>query len=283
MDGAIGGAWDLVDAIASMIPSSSGGAPVTGKVTRIDRAGTPWVSLDGDQSEIPINGRVTADLSEGQRVVVGISGGRASVYGNVTSPSVGAAYVRSAVTPTAEASSRAAATAETAIRETARTTDIAKAATVASNAATESASMASVMSGIAGMVVGISEWVASHGSYEATSDEEVVEGKVYYALADGTYSLVTNPVTSDVGEYYELDLDATVSDYVSTHIVMGPGGLVMTTGDQSDYKLVISSDGATLYDGGDEISAELSGGTLTVPGHVNMSGGVTWEQMFRNK
>lgn len=72
-------------------PTSGGGARL-GEVTRVDADGTAWVHLFGGADETPV-GTLLASVRPGDVVQATISGGRATVQGNATSPAASSAAV----------------------------------------------------------------------------------------------------------------------------------------------------------------------------------------------
>ena len=72
------------------------------RVTRVDEDGVPWVAIAGSDEETPANGSVTSEAQVGQTVRVSVQGGKLSIVGNSTSPSVGGEYVQRVVAPIEE-------------------------------------------------------------------------------------------------------------------------------------------------------------------------------------
>ena len=105
-------------------------------------------------------------------------------------------------------------------------------------------------------VVDVLTWAAEHGTYELTTDTEVVEGKYYFTRSgSGTasdpykYAVVTDPASdpSDAG-YYELSgVDEAMSNYIATHLALTDDGLFVQIDDNA-CKLQITSTGIMLYD-----------------------------------
>lgn len=132
------------------------------------------------------------------------------------------------------------------------------AASAAASASSASASAASASRSANGAlsqlsivedVVGTLAWITEHGTYALTADTEVVPGKHYFSLVDGSYYIVTNPTGSPVEhEYYELaSIDEAVSNYVAAHLALTDAGLWVTNDDNS-YKILLASDGMKIYD-----------------------------------
>lgn len=64
----------------------------------------------------------------------------------------------------------------------------------------------------------------------------------YYTVSGESYSKVVEPVESDLGNYYVLDIDDSVQNYISTHLALLDDGLHVSGG-VDDYSVVLSSDG----------------------------------------
>lgn len=85
MDG-MSGFWELADVIGGGEPDKA--ATRTGTVSRIDADGTAYVRFPGADIDMPVYLSVV-DVKPGDMVNVRIENGRASIPGNVSSPSVG--------------------------------------------------------------------------------------------------------------------------------------------------------------------------------------------------
>lgn len=102
-------------------------------------------------------------------------------------------------------------------------------------------------------VVDVLNWISEHGTYKATADTKVVEGKYYFTRSgtspNYTYTVVTNPTGNPKTKgYYELDsVDEAVSNYVSSHLALTNQGLWVVN-DNSSYKILLASDGMKVYD-----------------------------------
>jgi hypothetical protein len=103
-------------------------------------------------------------------------------------------------------------------------------------------------------VVDVLNWISEHGTYKATADTKVVEGKYYFTRSgtspNYTYNVVTNPTGNPKSKgYYELDsVDEAVSNYISSHLALTNQGLWVIN-DNSSYKILLASDGMKVYDG----------------------------------
>ena len=102
-------------------------------------------------------------------------------------------------------------------------------------------------------VVGVLNWVSTHGTYAATTDTEVVPGKYYFTRSGSapnyTYSVVVNPTGNPSTQgYYELTgTDEAVANYVSSHLALTNAGLWVIN-DNNSCKILLASDGMKVYD-----------------------------------
>ena len=115
-------------------------------------------------------------------------------------------------------------------------------------AAAGSANAALTQLGIVEDVVGILNWVAQHGTYVLTGDNEVVNGKYYFTLTGSDYMVVTNPTGDPNAQgWYELaGIDEAVTNYVASHLALTGDGLYIQT-DGVLSKVLLSSDGVTIF------------------------------------
>lgn len=107
--------------------------------------------------------------------------------------------------------------------------------------------------------------------YFKTEDTEIVEGKNYYTRSDSepyVYTLVTDPVVADIGNYYERTnspsangfyelsaIDETITNYVSSQLTVTDKGLwLQQSGNTNQTKVLLSAtDGVVLYGGQGQI------------------------------
>lgn len=142
-------------------------------------------------------------------------------------------------------------------------------ATRANNAANSALSQLGVVQD----VIGVLNYVAEHGGFVQTSDQEIVEGKVYFIRDPQTndYVPVVDPQASALSTYYEVseDYDDVMGDFIMSHLAVTSRGLwVLPSGmgssttpasgeSQADsdarqgasYKMLLSNDGMYVYDG----------------------------------
>lgn len=103
-------------------------------------------------------------------------------------------------------------------------------------------------------VIGVVDWVTEHGTYSLTTDTVIDPDKVYYTrTGSGTqadpyvYTAVAEPDVSDIGSYYELDIDEALSQYVASHLALTNAGLYVLK-DANGYKLLLANDGMRVID-----------------------------------
>lgn len=79
----------LRDAIRSVTRTSTETERSLATCVRVDKDGTRWVRVLGSDTDTPVNGTQLSEMAEGDMVEVSFDNGSLSVYGNVSSPSVG--------------------------------------------------------------------------------------------------------------------------------------------------------------------------------------------------
>ena len=130
--------------------------------------------------------------------------------------------------------------------------DDAEVASVNAKSAKESADSALVQLGIVEDVVDVLNWISEHGTYKASTDTAVVQGKYYFTRSgtspNYTYTVVSNPTGNPSTKgYYELDsVDEAVSNYISSHLALTNQGLWVIN-DNNSYKILLASDGMYVY------------------------------------
>lgn len=78
-------------------------AATVGTATVVATEGGVWLSIPGSDAPTPVNGAVTCDVAKGDVVGYRIEGGRLSVTGSVSKPSIGETKAAGFVEPVAEA------------------------------------------------------------------------------------------------------------------------------------------------------------------------------------
>ena len=233
------------------------------EVIRVE-GNTAWVHIPGGVDETPV--RMTMNANPGDMVQVRVSGGRAWLTGNASSPPTDnteaykardtafeAVRIAEASEKEAERAKEAADSAENsakraqdkAVEAEEAAEDAAGSARTANRAANGALSQLSVVED----VVGTLTWISEHGNYALTDDLEVVPGKYYFTRQGDSYNVVISPQEnpSDQG-YYELtSVDEAVSNYVASHLALTNAGLWVTNDNQS-YKILLAADGMKVYD-----------------------------------
>lgn len=210
---------------------------VSGVVTDVAADGYVWVSVAGSTAPVPCVPEVACIKGDKVSVLMDRGAGRCYVVGNQSSPSPsGAALadvdaVAQRAQQDASAAQDAAATAQGAAEDA---QDAAEAAQGIANAAQYS--LAEVEN-----VVGTLNWIAEHGTYSLTQDSAIVSGKPYYTRSgtspDYIYTVVAEPVASELSTYYELHLDESVQNFLASHIWLDQYGLNIAVSNTNAYRI----------------------------------------------
>ena len=288
---------DLVEALAASKPKTAA-YDTEAKVIRIEN-GTAWVHIPGGVDETPVS--MTINSREGDTVRVRVSGGKAWLVGNDTAPptdDMTAIYA----THVAEGAQKTADTAKEGAEAAWQYADIAKGAADAANTAAgqarEAADNALTNLSIVEDVAGTLNWIQEHGSYTLTEDETVQPDTIYFQLINGDYVPIAQPdPEADPSEegWYVLDVSDSQADYIMAHLAVTSAGLwvlpttrmaevpVVDSDDNtliddesntlvvwaedpqhaSGYKVLLSGDGMTVYDGTGAAVA-FYGDTMTI-------------------
>ena len=280
----------LEGAIDRKIRNAQNGRDTTlATVTRVDSDGTTWVRVYGGAEETPVR-RMTSSAQVGDTINVVFSGLSCMGVGNVTNPSASVVQVenveiaaRGAAVAAQEAwvhADDAAVAAQTAWShaDDAATAaqsawdhadDAADAASSANRSATNALTQLSFVEDVAGTL----RWIQDHGTFEATTDTSVQDGKVYFIYNTTTqdYEPVASPAEGADPHalgWYELDVTDSQTDFIMAHLAVTSRGLwVLPSGvgssttpvsgeSQADsdarqgggYKLLLSSNGTYIYD-----------------------------------
>lgn len=192
-----------------------------------------------------------------------------------------------------ESAGEAATAAEQAIEDAGRALDAAETAQSAAEGAQGSADSAlasarTAMEGLATVqdVAGTLAWIAEHGAMTATTDTEPDPTKVYfvedpdgeYAVDGVSYSIVAEPKAEDMGDYFELGVDRSIQNYLTTHLalmndglhVFGESGRIII-GETADFHISISPVRLSFYQGAQEV-AYVSNNELHIPRAVVTEG-----------
>lgn len=167
----------LIKSMAGLVDSAEGKTRTDGVVTRVESDGTVWVRVNRSTSETPCV-RTTASAKPNDQVVVSISGGRATIEGNMTSPATDDAKADEAI-KTGSAAKQAAESArkladsaigDAQVAKTAATSAAKDAASAASSAASASTSASSAASSAASAADDASSASASAASAASSAD-----------------------------------------------------------------------------------------------------------------
>lgn len=104
-------------------------------------------------------------------------------------------------------------------------------------------------------VVDTLTWITEHGSMTKTTDTSVDGSKVYfvrdnngsYSVGGYKYSIVQEPVASGLSNYYELTIDKSVENYISTHLSLTNEGLWLTPAGSNGYRILIALGSGSVY------------------------------------
>ena len=255
-------------------------------VSYIDNEGTIWVRFIGADSDTPVV-QSSATVNPGDFVEVVTENGRARIYGNVSNPSAQISYANTinnnalqalndassanAAATSAQTSAEIAANSANAAQQSAAAADAAAAQAIedaadakaaadsaasdaadaqrSANTANTAANNALTQLSIVEDVVGVLDWISQHATYKASTDTEVIPGKLYFTKSGDTYTPVSNPTGNpSTAGYYEIDdVTEAVSNYVSSHLALTSAGLWIVN-DSNSFKALFASDGVKIYD-----------------------------------
>lgn len=240
----------LAAAIGGLSPSRHRNEATRGTVTRVERSGTVWVRFVGADSDTPC-ARAVVSAKAGESVTVSVINGRATVTGNLTSPPTDDSTARSAADTgqrALQAANVAGAAARVAVIDAGRASIAARSAETSAKTAAESAdsaasdaasAMSSALSALTQLgtvedVMGTLAWLRDHEVYMPAT--EFSEGETYFELVDGKYVEVANPVAGDVANYYVYDHQATMANFLQTHLTLTSKGLYITQTKPTEYQ-----------------------------------------------
>ena len=233
------------------------------EVLRVEGS-TAWVHIPGGVDETPV--KMTMNASPGDVVQVRVSGGRAWLTGNASSPPTDdteafrardtAVNAREIAERSEEDAKRAQIAADSAEKAAGRAWEKAGEAEASAEEAKDSAIAANraangalTQLSVVEDVVGTLSWISEHGTYGLSQDTEVLPGKHYFTKTGDSYDIVLDPQGDpSAAGYYELtDIDEAVTNYVSTHLALTDAGLWVVN-DNRSYKILLASDGMKVYD-----------------------------------
>ena len=237
--------------------------------------GTAWVRIPGGVDETPA--QLTMDAKEGDNVQVRVSGGRAWLAGNGTSPptddtkAVEANENAKSASIAARAAFNAAENAQTDAERAhyaaeQAETDAAEAKTSATNAS-EYASRALGNLSTVQSVTETLNWITAHGTMTLTSDTALDPSHVYfvrnndgdYVVGGNHYSVVTEPNVDNISTYYELTIDESLNNYVGTHLSVTSEGLWLLPDAGGNKVLIATGQGQTYTSAGTYIVGKVNG------------------------
>lgn len=222
-----------------------------------------WVKIPGGVDETPV--QRTNNANDGDQVMVRISGGRAWLLGNETSPATDDTMANAA-TQLAEGAgnlAKVASDSAMAAQESARIAyNFAEEAQVSADNAQTSANIANNSAvrainelGIIEEVVDVLNWISTHGTYVLTDDDVVDNSKYYFALT-GTPVASPSGSPAEIGLYelvdgtiYVLSTDSEVDPQktyykVTASAITNPGG---NPSENEYYELSDIKDGVSNY------------------------------------
>lgn len=225
-----------------------------GTVTRV-KDGVAYVHFAGGVDETPV--KLTINAQAGDEVQVRVADGKAWLMGNATRPPTDDAQARRAINLGKQANDAAVKAtkdamvaheaAESATRDAKTAKDLAESVegiaqhaeevaegveAIAESAKTAADKAVKDLSQVED-VVGVVNWIAEHGTMTSQAGETFDPAKVYfivdpngdYHIGNTYYSVVQNPVAEDIDDYYILNIDESVQNYVMTHLFVDDEGL----------------------------------------------------------
>ena len=255
-------AKDFAQLISQSKNNKTGPYDTQATVKRVE-GNTVWVSIPGGVDETPID--KTVNCTAGDKVQVRVSGGRAWITGNASAPptddktavqaqmvAIEAKETADGVSDIAEAAQASAATAATAAGQA--VIDAGKAKTSADNASEYAARALGNLSTVQSVAETLT-WITAHGTMTLTTDVTPDPTHVYFVVDAGgdytvggvTYAIVTEPVTADMGTYYELSIDESLNNYVGTHLALDSEGLWLLPASSGTNKVLIATGAGSTY------------------------------------
>ena len=269
-------AKDFAQLISQSKSNKAGPYDTQATVKRVE-GNTVWVSIPGGIDETPID--KTVNCTAGDKVQVRVSGGRAWITGNASAPptddttaikarttaneaqvlAVDAKETADAVEGIAQAAQHSADTAATAAAQAVLDAAAASsAATAAQSSADNASEYAARALGNLSTVQSVAEtltWITAHGTMTLTADVTpdpthvyfVVDAAGDYTVGGVTYAIVAEPVTADMGTYYELSIDESLNNYVGTHLALDSEGLWLLPASTGTNKVLIATGAGSTY------------------------------------
>lgn len=277
-------AKDFAQLISQSKSNKTGPYDTQATVKRVE-GNTVWVSIPGGVDETPID--KTVNCTAGDKVQVRVSGGRAWITGNASAPptddttaikarttaneaqvlAVDAKETADAVEGIAQAAQHSADTAATAAAQA--VIDAGKAKTSADNASEYAARALGNLSTVQSVAETLT-WITAHGTMTLTTDVAPDPTHVYFVVDAGgdytvggvTYAIVIEPVTADMGTYYELSIDESLNNYVGTHLALDGEGLWLLPASSGTNKVLIATGAGSTYTTAGTYIIDSSGNTV---------------------
>lgn len=217
---------------------------VSGVVTDVAADGYVWVSVAGSTAPVPCVPEVACIKGDKVSVLMDRGAGRCYVVGNQSSPSPSGADLADVDAVAQRAQQDASAAQEAAATAQGAAATAQEAAEDAQDAADEAHGIANAAQySLAEVenVVGTLNWIAEHGTYSLTQDSAIVDGKPYYTRSGTSpnyiYTVVAEPVASELSTYYELHLDESVQNFLASHIWLDQYGLNIAVSNTNAYRI----------------------------------------------
>jgi hypothetical protein len=261
----------------------------TAEVVRVED-GVAWVHIPGGVDETPAFMSVSA--KPGDSVRVRVANGQAWISGNETAPPTDDTKANAAGAKADEAYVQAETANEIADEAHRAAESAQESATIAAGAAASAQASADNASEYAARALGnlstvqsVAEtlnWITQHGTMTLTTDTELNPAHVYFVVdANGDYtvggthySVVTEPSASELANYYELDIDESLTNYVGTHLAVTGEGLWVLPA-STGYKVLIATGNGTTYTEAGTYIIDPTGATVAKFGATTQIGVTT--------
>lgn len=101
-------------------------------------------------------------------------------------------------------------------------------------------------------------WITAHGTMTKTTDTALDPTHVYfvrdangdYVVGNYHYSVVSEPSTADLSDYYELSINESLNNYVATHLAVDSEGLWILPDSGGNKVLIATGQGSTYTTAG---------------------------------
>lgn len=250
------------------------------------KGNTAWVHIPGGVDETPVALTINANI--GDQVMVRVSGGKAWIVGNASSPPTDDARANAAFGVATDASelSRIAGQAATEAQLSAMKAE------KSANDAEEEAQRANTAANLAmsdlslvERVVDVVNWIAQHGEYQHVDENETspIEGKRYFTRTgtdpDYVYAMVVSVAEDDnpyANDWYEVkSLDEAITNFIDTHLVLLNDRMVLQNDVNNRMEFIPGTGVLDIWTGGRKVA---SYGSETVIGnpesiHIRISPG----------